>query len=183
MARADDVIENPVTGERILFRQTAAEGNGELLQIEISAKPGGIGPPYHIHPHQEERFEVLVGKARFRVAGKEQSCGAGEKAAVPPGVPHTFVNEGDEELRMVVELRPPEKMETFFETLFGLAREGKINKKGNPSPLQALLIAREYDVVLAGPPVFLQKAAAAVLSPVARLFGYRARYEKYSGPE
>ena len=83
---------------------------------------------------------------------------------------------------MVVEFRPPVNMETFFETLFGLARDGKVNKRGAPRLLQAVLLGREYDTYLAGPPVALQRAGAFVLAPVARLLGYRARYEKYSGP-
>jgi hypothetical protein len=32
MARAGDIIENPGTGERIVFRKTAADANGELLR-------------------------------------------------------------------------------------------------------------------------------------------------------
>ena len=39
MAKPGDVIENPVTGERIVFRKTARETNGELLQFELLLKP------------------------------------------------------------------------------------------------------------------------------------------------
>ena len=34
MARAGDVLENPVTGERIVFRRVAADTNGELLLFD-----------------------------------------------------------------------------------------------------------------------------------------------------
>lgn len=34
-------------------------------------------------------------------------------------------------------------------------------------------------MALAGPPVFLQQAMAAVLAPIARLRGYRGKYEEY----
>ena len=45
MAKQGDVIENPVTGERIVFRQTSADTNGELLQFELYLKPHGFAPP------------------------------------------------------------------------------------------------------------------------------------------
>jgi hypothetical protein len=34
VAHAGEVIENPVTGERVVFRQTARDTGGELLQFE-----------------------------------------------------------------------------------------------------------------------------------------------------
>ena len=54
MFHAGDVIENPVTGERITFIQTAAETNGEFVIVETVVQPGGAVATKHIHPHQEE---------------------------------------------------------------------------------------------------------------------------------
>ena len=50
-----------------------------------------------------------------------------------------------------------------------------------PNPLHGALLAREYDLFLAGPPIPLQRAGMAVLVPLARLLGYRTRYPQYSG--
>jgi len=69
------------------------------------------------------------------------------------------------------------KIETLFETIIGLHRDGKNFK----SPLQAAVLAREQDTYMAGPPIWLQKPLIALLAAVGRLFGYRARYEEYSG--
>ena len=41
MIRAGDMIENPVTGERILFRKTSEETNGEMVLVETWVQPGG----------------------------------------------------------------------------------------------------------------------------------------------
>lgn len=183
MAHAGDVIENPVVGGRIIFRKTARETNGELLQFDAFSKPHGLGPLYHIHARQEERFEVISGTARFRVAGNEQSLRAGQILVGPPGIPHSFWNDGDDELHVRIEFRPALKQESYLETIFGLARDGKTNKRGVPNLLQAVLLSREYEFFLAGPPIFLQRALIAVLAPIARLLGYRARYPEYSGPE
>jgi hypothetical protein len=46
-----------------------------------------------------------------------------------------------------------------------------------------VVIAHEHDTYLGGFPIWLQKPLIAFLAAVGRLFGYRARYEKYSGPE
>ena len=54
MAKAGQLIENPIIGDRILFRQTAQETGGELLELEIFARPAAAGPPIHIHPNSGE---------------------------------------------------------------------------------------------------------------------------------
>ena len=41
MFHAGDTIENPITGERIVFLQTAAETNGELVVVETFVQAGG----------------------------------------------------------------------------------------------------------------------------------------------
>lgn len=183
MAQAGDVIENPKTGERIVFLQVSQDTNGDLLQMEYIAKPHLLGPPGHIHIAAEERFEILAGTGVFRVAGKEIVLGAGQLAVIPPGTPHAFANPGDEELRMRLELRPALHMETFFETNFGLGRDGKTNVRGRSNLLQDAIVGREFGVFLAGPPIFLQRPLIVVLAAIAKLLGYRSRYEKYSGPE
>ncbi|MGH3044790.1 MAG: hypothetical protein ACRDM2_08680 [Gaiellaceae bacterium] len=64
--RSGKTIENPVTGEKILFLQTAAETNGELVEIEVAVQPDGAVAAAHVHPYQSERFEVLEGTLEFR---------------------------------------------------------------------------------------------------------------------
>src|SRR4051794_32164692 len=61
MAYAGQVIENPVSGERITFRKTAADTNGELLEIDLELAPDGHVPGMHVHPTQTERFEIVSG--------------------------------------------------------------------------------------------------------------------------
>ena len=70
MAYAGQVIDNQLSGERITFRKTAAETNGELLAIDLELSPDGHVPGMHVHPIQEERFEVVKGTMRFRMGGK-----------------------------------------------------------------------------------------------------------------
>jgi hypothetical protein len=52
MIHAGDVIENPVTGERLVFRKTSRETNGEAVVIETFVKPNGFVAAAHLHPYQ-----------------------------------------------------------------------------------------------------------------------------------
>lgn len=55
MARRGETIENPITGERITFVETARDTNGKLLVFEDCISPGGSipGRMQHTHPLQE----------------------------------------------------------------------------------------------------------------------------------
>lgn len=186
MARVGDTIESPVTGARIVFRKTARDTNGELLQYDEFLKRGGRGPREHIHPYQEERFEILSGTARIGVRGQEHDYGARETVVVAAGTPHVWGNPSEEEVHLIIEFRPALRVETFLETLFGLQKDGKVNpKSGLPNPFQRAVIAREYEdeVYLARPPLFVQRVYFGLLAPIGKLLGYKARYPEYSGPE
>ena len=61
MARAGDVIENPIRGERVVFRRVAADTGGELVQFDFFMKPDVPPVVEHVHARQEERIEVVSG--------------------------------------------------------------------------------------------------------------------------
>jgi mannose-6-phosphate isomerase-like protein (cupin superfamily) len=176
-----DVFEIAKTGERFTFVKRAAETGGEVLEIEFLVKE--FTPPAHVHSNVEERVEVLSGRARVRVGRNQWVAGPGETVVLPSGAAHTFRAEGDEMLRFRCEVRPARQMETLFETIFGRYRDGKADKHGQPNLLQSVVLAHDHDGYLAGPPIWLQKPLIAALAFIARLRGYRARYDKYSGPQ
>ena len=56
------------------------------------------------------------------------------------GAPHAAWNAGEERVHVLVDFRPALRTEVAFETLAGLARDGKTTKTGVPSnPLLAAL--------------------------------------------
>jgi|GEM_PF-6091236 len=59
MAYRGQVMDNPVSGERFVFHQTTGDSGGELLALELVLDPHGHVPGGHVHPVQEERFEVV----------------------------------------------------------------------------------------------------------------------------
>lgn len=182
MARRDEVLDNPVTGQRIIFHRTSDDTDGALLEVEsVYTKPSPSRPPNHYHPGQEERFEVLAGELRALIGGEERTLGEGETLLIPPGTPHTMWAEA-EGVRVNWQTRPALDTETFFETISGLSRDAKTGEKGTPNLLQAAVIAQSYadEFRLARPPWLVQRLLFAVLAPLGRLLGYRASYPEYT---
>jgi quercetin dioxygenase-like cupin family protein len=174
MIRAGDKLENPVTGEAIVFHRTSDETGGESLLIETIVRPHGFVAAAHVHPHQTERFEVLEGMIRLRVGEEEMLARPGDVAVVPPGTPHRFWNAGEADARFLCEIRPALRFESLIETMFTLASEGRTNRKGLPNPLWLAVIAKaHFDTVrLPFPPVPLQRAALALGAPLGKALGY-----------
>jgi quercetin dioxygenase-like cupin family protein len=183
MAIVGETIENPLSGERITWVETAASSKGEVLAFDLDLRPGAAVAAEHRHLRQEERFTVTSGTIGLSVARTERSLAAGEDAIVPPGVAHHWWNGGDVSAVVRVELRPALESEVFFETLFGLARDGKTNSKGVPDLLQiAVAYADLGDSCsrLVRPPLAVQKMVLTPLVPLARRLGRRAAYQAYS---
>jgi mannose-6-phosphate isomerase-like protein (cupin superfamily) len=178
MIRAGDSIENVVTGERLVFRQTSRETGGEAVVIDTFVQPNGFVAAAHVHPSQEERFEVLRGTVGFKVGREKLVAGPGQRLTVPAGTPHRFWNAGNDVAHFVCEVRPALQFESLIETMFTLAAEGKTNRKGMPNPLRLAVIANaHFDTVrLPFPPAILQRIGLALGSPVGRALGYRPAY-------
>jgi quercetin dioxygenase-like cupin family protein len=179
MIRAGDTIENPVTGERIVFRKTSRETNGEAVVIEAFVQPSGFVAAAHVHPNQDERFQVLSGTVGFRLGKQELLRSAGERVLIPAGTPHAFWNAGDNEAHFVCEVRPALQFEQLLETMFALANDGRTNRKGLPNPLRLAVIANHHfdDVRLPFPPGWMQRLGLLLGAPIGRLLGYGATYE------
>ena len=125
MAYAGQTIENPISGEQITFTQTAADTDGELLAFDMTLSVDGHVPGAHVHPSQEERFEIVSGTMKFRMNGKKIVAGPGDVVTVPPGARHKFSNGGDEPVEVRVEVRPALKMEDLLVNTVELAEEGR----------------------------------------------------------
>ena len=173
-------LTNPVTGETLVFRTTSADSNGERVVVEAFVEPNGAVAAAHVHPEQEELFEILAGKVEFRL-GKKRSLVAerGDRVLVPAGTPHRFENIGDETARFVCTVRPALGFEQLIETMFSLAADGRVNRKGMPNPLRLAVIARHHfdDVRLPFPPAWLQRLGLFFGAPLGRLVGYKPTYE------
>ena len=178
MAYAGQTIENPISGEKITFTQTAADTDGELLAFDMTLSVDGHVPGAHVHPSQEERFEIVAGTMKFRMNGKKIVAGPGDVVTVPAGARHKFANGGDEPVEVRVEVRPALKMEDLLTNTVALATEGKTNRKGMPKPLDLALFVREFSDEVQGafPPVWVQRLTLVPVAWLARKRGLAARY-------
>jgi len=184
MARTGHTIDNPVTGDRVRFLQTAAETNGELLRIEYIVTRCENDPhvPLHFHLLSEERFEVLQGKLGVIIGKKKtkQLLQVGESIIIPVGTLHTFWNAGAEALHFSTEIKPPVHFQTYWETMFGLARDGKVNAQGFPNLFQLMVIAETADSYTTDLPLPVLKSTIKIMASIGRRLGYRERYAQYS---
>ena len=179
MAIPGQTLENPITGERIVFRETARETRGSKLVIDHFLKPHTSTFPEHVQLNQEERFTVLSGTATYQLNGAKNAAQTGEVIVVPQGAPHRNPwNESDQEMVFRHETSPDFGSEVFFESLFSLAQDGKINNKGEVSALQILVIGAglESQTYVTGIPVSVQRVINPMLATIGRWLGYASRY-------
>jgi len=173
-------VRNPAIGHQITFLQTAVQTNGELLQIMYAVENPESKPaiPLHIHLQCEERFEVAQGRLGVILNGERGVLDEGEQVLIPPGTPHTFWNAGEGELRFITDVRPPGQLQTYWETVFGLAEEGKVGKNGLPNLLQLAVVAPLADSYAPNVPIPVSKFIVKLLGGVGRLLGYKESYPR-----
>lgn len=164
------VIDNPISGERIVIRQSGAETRGQLLAFDLILPPGGHVPATHAHPVQEERFTVVTGLMRFRIGRRTILAGPGEMVVVKPGTAHWFGNALATTSVARVEIRPALRMEELLERTgaIGAARLWPVARV--PSPPDLALMLLEFDRELAVPtiPALLVKLCLLPLAWFAR---------------
>ncbi|MQA99901.1 MAG: cupin domain-containing protein [Actinobacteria bacterium] len=180
MAYSGQVLDNPISGERITFRKTAADTGGEWLAIDLELSPEGHVPGAHVHPIQEERFEVVMGTMKFRKGLRTITAHAGDTVVVPAGTVHRFMNAGTGPALVRVEVQPALRMEELFEATVALAREGRTMSSGMPYPLELALFMREFDAEVRAPfvPAAAVRAVMAPLAWLARRQGLHLRYAR-----
>lgn len=179
MGYAGQIIDNPVSGEQIVFGATAEDTEGEYLELELRLAAHGKAPGMHVHPEQEERFEVLEGRMWFRMGMRTIEAGPGDVVTVPAGKAHKFKNAGEGRAVARVTVTPALDMERLLETAAQLAQDGRVMASGMPKPLDLALFAREFKREVRGPgsPGALQRG---VLAPLARIAERRGHDERYA---
>ncbi|HEX4216024.1 MAG TPA: cupin domain-containing protein [Candidatus Dormibacteraeota bacterium] len=168
------VIENPVSGERIVIHRSAADTGGELLAFDLLLPTGCHVPGAHIHPAQQERFTVVRGRMRFRLGRRTVIAGPGETVSIPPGTRHWFGNAGAGTAELRVEVRPAMRMQELFERSEAMGRAGGLfgTRLPRPADFAAFLLEFEAELAVVKAPALLLRL---LLRPIARLAGRRPR--------
>jgi quercetin dioxygenase-like cupin family protein len=168
---AERVIDNPISGERIVIRESGAQTDGRLLAFDLYLPARAHVPAAHAHPEQEERFTVVSGRMRFRLGRRTIVAGVGETIVVPPGTGHWFGNAGPEVAHARVEVRPALRMEEFFEMTEAMAGAGRFLGTRLPRLTDLALVLLEFQREVAVPdvPAFLVRLVLTPLAWLARL--------------
>jgi len=106
-------VESPPTGETfelVASSRTASDGK---FRFVWTLAPGKRGPGEHFHQHETETFEIVSGVIRIWIANVPKDYHPGDVVAIPPGVPHRFLNAGSEPVVINVDLDGP-RMEDLF---------------------------------------------------------------------
>jgi mannose-6-phosphate isomerase-like protein (cupin superfamily) len=98
------------------FRLKLLRISDEVLELEASYSGEGGLPPEHLHPQQDEQFEVLEGAVRAVINGEERRYVAGDAFAVPARTPHQMAGDGP--ARVHWEVRPALRTAEFFERAY-----------------------------------------------------------------
>ena len=118
---------------------------GDVLITEIWVQPGGGVDVDHVHPHQEERVEVVEGEAFvYRIDGKERRMGPGDTAVVPAGVKHAFRNDGQGVAYLRFESEPPMELQESVEVAVAMTQAESFTASGMPKDPSAMLAAAEF---------------------------------------
>lgn len=170
MPQTDRVLETP--GQRFVLLRTGAETSGEVLETEFTLEPGERLFAKHVHPRQEERFDVRRGTLDVTVGRRRVRLGPGERLGVPPGTAHTVRNPGGEPAVALVEWRPALAIEGFLRLLTRLADENRA-VLGLPGPLAiaAWLAEHPGEFRFALVPAPVQEPVLRAAAAVARLRG------------
>ena len=184
MPTKGQILENPITGDKYEFLETAKDTNGARMSMKLTLNTKGKLVPNHFHVLQEEQFEVLSGELTVMLDGKMSTLSVGKKITLPKNVPHNHYNNSDEPLVLIQTVTPALDFDYLMENLIGLARDGKM-PDGKAGLIQELVTLKylESKSFLSEIPVGVQKLLMYVVAPVGRLLGYRAIYKKYSGIE
>jgi quercetin dioxygenase-like cupin family protein len=190
MAKTGQILENAVTGVRVVFVKTPQDTGGLQVVHEFTYPPG-TGREYpHVHQLSSDTFEILEGQASYQLNGETRSAQTGDSLDFPPRVPHLHPwNNGSDvlKLRQTVTFPTPhmtelEKIDGIVETFFGLAKDGKVNKDGVPSFLQVMVSFGDLlpELAMPGIPLGAQRVMMGMMTAVGRLMGIKPRYPQYS---
>jgi len=116
----------PTEQVTILDRAPAA------LVAEVRYGPAGSPPPAHLHPAQDEHFEVLAGEVTIELDGTRHTLHAGDTIDVPRGTAHQMWNAhptGEAHVRWTT--TPALRTEAWWAALDRM--EGKPGRRPTPA--------------------------------------------------
>jgi len=132
------------------------------LTVEAEFAPGARSGE-HVHPNQEESFEVLSGILDVFADGRWRHLQPGESVRIPKGTVHGFRNSTETAARAVNTHDPGLRTQEYWERMEQLIRQGKVtgmSELRNGIYLSLHLMEFRREVVAVRPPDWFLRALA-----------------------
>jgi quercetin dioxygenase-like cupin family protein len=173
MSESTKVIDvSAVLGVKVICNNAPAE---KLLDRPISVEAHfgpGASSSHHIHPMQDESYQVRSGTLDLFLDKEWHKVEPGESISIPKGKVHAFRNSTNEITKTINTHDPGLRFQEYLEVMQKLIQEGKVtNMTGLRSGIYLSLHSLEFsnEFVPVQPPYWLIK----LLAEIGRLLGYK----------
>lgn len=138
------VFENSIIKDRVMLVELSNETGGAYTLIEVELQPGS-GKQLHYHTRLAKKFTAIKGELVLVMGRQQLRLQAGESVMVPADRLHRFYNPSDKPIIFQVKLTPGhERFEHGLAIAYGLAEDGKLNKKGIPKNLDHMALLMSF---------------------------------------
>ena len=179
MIQSGDVLHNPVTGETLHIVRSAAETGSEYVLIEVRVEPGGFVAATHVHPFQDETFEVLEGEIGSRRVARRSSPARARRSSSSPGRRTASGMPATHQPASGARCAPPSISSSSWRRCTRLPPTARRTARACRTRFRLAVIAKHHfdDVRLPFPPAWIQRVGLTLGAPVGRLLGYDAGYD------
>lgn len=138
------IFENPLIRDRVMLVESSNETGGAYTLIEVELQPGG-GDQLHFHTCFSKRFIAIKGELCIEAGNQQVRLQPGQYTNVPACKLHRFYNAGETPIIFQIKLTPGhERFEHGLAIIYGLARDGKVSKRGLPKNLDHLALLMSF---------------------------------------
>ena len=113
------------------------------IEVEGTWTSGGSPPPPHLHPAQDEEFEIRSGRLTAVVDGTKHELGPGDNLQIPRRTAHKMWNAGNETVTALWRTRPAGRTADWLTTINRLTAGGT---RKPPTPALAKAVTAHSDV-------------------------------------
>jgi quercetin dioxygenase-like cupin family protein len=124
---------------RMEFLVTRVESAGDVHQMRVTYPPHSDPPPPHLHPAQDETFEIVEGQVEFVLDGLRSEHPAPAVVEVGRGTVHQLRNDSGEPATVLWSTRPALRTGEFFMAMHAAQSAGDVE--------QLLAVIAEYEDV------------------------------------
>ena len=173
LPRIGTLMAQPDIKSTFVFRRTSADTGGTFVELDLLMEAGG-GPGNagaHVHPDIEERIQVLEGVAVVRVGREERTVPAGNQLVIPKGMAHSIRNASDAFTLVRERFTPAANLDYYYvqvDRAGGFAGAGRTR-----IAMLSTWFNQQYSAAV---PVWMNRFAAFLIAPTARLAGVPTYY-------